>query len=47
MTNVSNTLSNLLHAVFINMGMVVQLPKILDNSEPLALFLGTQKSGEL
>jgi len=44
--NVANTFCDLLHAVLVDVGVIVQLPEILYNSETLSLFFGHTKSGE-
>ncbi len=38
MTNVADALCDLLHAVLVNVGVVVQLSEILDNAKTLSLF---------
>jgi len=47
MANITNTFCDLLHTVLVNVRMVVEFSGILHNLETLALFFGTQNSGEL
>ena len=44
--NVANTFSDFRHAVLVDVGVIVELPEILYNSETLSLFFGHTKSGE-
>jgi len=42
---VAEALGDLLHRVFVNMGVLVELPEILHNAKSLALFLWYAENG--
>ena len=44
-TNVADAFSDFFHGVFVNVGVLVELPEVLNNAEPLALFLWNAENG--
>jgi hypothetical protein len=42
---VADTLNDILHRVFVNMGVLVEFPEVLHDPEPLALFLWNAENG--
>jgi hypothetical protein len=44
-TNIANALSDFLHGVFVDVGVLVEFPEVLHDPEPLALFLWNAENG--
>ena len=44
-TDVADTFSDFLHGVLVYVGVLVELPEVLNNSESLALFLWNAENG--